>query len=683
MRNIPIRPLAALAAALAFAQPLLAATESYSIVYGGRVVGALTAETEGATTRIAYDYKNNGRGPTVAETLVVDPSGLPTRWTVDGSTTFGSRITERFERTGNTASWTDATGPGTATLDGPALYVAQGASPWALGLYARAIQGAGGALKALPGGELRIEKVANVDLKALDPKGAGTTLPVSAHVLSGLSLDRETVFLDSDQRLVAFATPDFIVIRKGLESEEARLRAMVADWDTRRLAAYQQQLAHRPVGALRIDNVRIFDPHTLALTAPSSVLVKGNRIAAIEKAGRRGRNETVVDGKGGTLFAGMNEMHAHLGQSDALLNLVAGITTVRDMGNDDSVLDALVARIDKGELAGPRVVRSGFIEGKSKTNAQGGVVVDNEADAVKAVADAARRGVFQIKIYSSINPAWVPAMIAEAKRHGLNVAGHIPAFTTTDDMLLAGYDEITHSNQLMLNWVLQPGDDTRTLLRITALKRFADLDLDGPKPSRTLALMAEKKAAHDPTLIIMETATRGRLGKLPPGTEFWAGHMPVNMQRDLKQPMLAIESPEDDAAYWKSFDVTRETMRRLNKAGVLILPGTDMGGHFWYHRELELYTGIGMSSAEVLKRATYDTAKYMKRDDRFGAVKPGLVADLVLVPGDPVADIRAVKTIAMVVKDGAVYFPTEAYEKLGIKPFTSVPSVSGAGFAGR
>ncbi len=151
----------------------------------------------------------------------------------------------------------------------------------------------------------------------------------------------------------------------------------------------------------------------------------------------RADGETVVDGSGGTLTAGFNEMHAHLGQSDALLNLMAGITTVRDMGNDDPVLDKLVARIEGGELAGPRVVRSGFIEGKSETNAQATVVVDNEADAVKAVQDAAKRGVFQI-LYTSVNPAWVPAMIREAHKLGLRVAGHIPAFTTTDAMLEAG-----------------------------------------------------------------------------------------------------------------------------------------------------------------------------------------------------------------------------------------------------
>jgi imidazolonepropionase-like amidohydrolase len=638
-------------------------------------VGTLVADGKGDTVTIAYDYKNNGRGPTIAETVTVDAAGLPTAWTVTGATTFGSKVDERFRLEGTTARWTDATGPGMAAVTAPTLYVAQGASPWALSLYARALAKAGGKLAALPGGELRLDEVAKLELK-----GASGAVPVTAHTVTGIGMEPDTLFLDGQQRMVAYATPDFIVVREGLEGEEARLRGLVADWNTKRLATLQGELAKKPAGDLRIANVRIFDPARMALTGPSSVLVRGNRIVAVEGADVRKPGETVVEGKGGTLLAGLHEMHAHLGQSDALMNLMAGITTVRDMGNDDPVLDKLVARMESGELAGPRVVRSGFIEGKSKTNAQATVVVHNEADAVKAVRDAAAKGVFQIKIYNSMNPAWVPAMIKEAHSLGLRVAGHIPAFTTTDAMLEAGYDEITHSNQLMLNWVLKEGDDTRTLLRITALKRFDDYDLNSPAARKTIGLMKSTGAAHDPTLVIMELATKGRKGSFPPGAAFWAPHMPVGVQRDLKQPLLDIQTAEDDAAYRGAFDTTLEVMRRLNNQGTLIVPGTDLGGSFWLHRELELYTQVGMSNAGVLKRATLDMARYMKRDDRFGAVRPGLVADLLLVPGDPVADITAIKTVAMVVKDGTVYFPTEAYTKLGIKPFTAVPAVSGAGW---
>jgi imidazolonepropionase-like amidohydrolase len=666
---------AAAFAAFLSAASASAATERYTILTSSRTVGSLVADEAGGTTRIVYDYKNNGRGPTIAETVTVNAGGLPVAWTVTGATTFGSKVDESFSVAGSMASWRDATGPGSAEMKGPTLYVAQSASPWALSLYARALANSGGTLPALPGGRLKLDQVASLVLN-----GPAGPVAVTAHTVTGIGMEPDTLFLDGNQRMVAYATPDFIVVREGLEGEEARLRGLVAEWDTKRLTGYQAALAKQPAGDLRIANVRIFDPERLALSAPASVLVRGNRIVGIDAADARATGETVVDGAGGTLLAGFNEMHGHLGQSDALLNLVAGITTVRDMGNDDPVLDGLVKRIESGELAGPRVVRSGFIEGKSKTNAQATVVVDNEAGAVKAVQDAAGRGVFQIKIYNSMNPAWVPAMIKEAHRLGLRVAGHIPAFTTTDAMLEAGYDEITHSNQLMLNWVLKEGDDTRTLLRITALKRFDGYDLTSPAAVKTIGLMKSTGAAHDPTLVIMELATKGRKGSFPPGAADWADHMPVGMQRDLKQPLLDIQTAEDDAAYRGAFETTLEVMRRLNRQGTLIVPGTDLGGSFWYHRELELYTQVGMSNAQVLRRATLDTARYMNRGDRFGAIKPGLVADFMLLPGDPVADIKAIKKIAMVVKDGAVYFPAEAYGLLGIKPFAAAPRVSGAGF---
>ncbi len=669
-----MKQLLGLAALLAFSSPLAAATENYDIMLSGTKVGTLVADSQGQTTTISYDFKNNGRGPTISESVTVDAAGLPTSWRVTGTTTFGSKVDESFTRTGQKASWVDATGPGSADVSAPALYVAQSASPWALGLYARALDKAGGKIAALPGGELRLAPMGNLQVKSTTG-----TVEARAVALSGIDLDRQTLFLDKSGGLIAFAGPEFIVVKQGFEGEDARLRAMVAGWDTSRLTDLSKQLTHKPAGNLRVTNVRIFDPATMQLSAPQSVLVKGNRIAAIEAASVTRSGETVVDGKGGTIVAGFNEMHGHLGQSDALTNLMAGITTVRDMGNDDAVLDKLQARMESGEIIGPRVVRSGFIEGASATNNRNAIIVSTQAEALKAVDDAAARGVFQIKIYTSMNPAFVPAMVKEAHAKGLNVAGHVPAFTTTDAMIEAGYDEITHSNQLMLNWVLKPGDDTRTLLRITALKRFADYDINNPVAQKTLGLMASKKVAHDPTLIIMETATRGRKGSFPPGAVDWAEHMPVGVQRDLKQPMLDIASPEDDKAYWKSFDTTVEVMKQMNKAGVLIVPGTDMGGNFWYHRELELYTSF-MTNGEVLKRATLDTSKHMKRDKDYGSVTPGKMADFMLLPGDPVKDIKAIKSIAMVVKDGKVFMPAEAYEALGIKPFAPAPAVTGAGF---
>jgi imidazolonepropionase-like amidohydrolase len=115
----------------------------------------------------------------------------------------------------------------------------------------------------------------------------------------------------------------------------------------------------------------------------------------------------------------------------------------------------------------------------------------------------------------------------------------------------------------------------------------------------------------------------------------------------------------------------------LNERGVFIVPGTDTGGSFTYHRELELLQRAGMTPAEIMKRATYDMARYVGQDQRLGSIARGKLADFFLIPGDPTRDLKAIKTISMVVKDGTVYFPSEIYPRFGIKPFVAAPAVTG------
>src|SRR3546814_499185 len=163
-------------------------------------------------------------------------------------------------------------------------------------------------------------------------------------------------------------------------------------------------------------------------------------------------------------------MHGHISQGGALLNVAAGITSVRDMGNENDVLDGLIQRVDAGTIAGPRITRSGFIEGKSPFSSQTGELVETKEEALGQVRWYAARGYHQVKLYNSMTPEWAPDLVEEAHRLGLQVAGHVPAFSDADAMIEAGFDELTHINQVMLGWVLEEGEDTRTLLRLTALR---------------------------------------------------------------------------------------------------------------------------------------------------------------------------------------------------------------------
>jgi hypothetical protein len=668
-------PIQKIALTLLFCLPSLALADtlSYVFIFGDKNVGHLIAETKGDQTTIDFDVKNNGRGPTIAESITLDTAGLPTAWTVKGTSTFGSKIAEHFVRKGARGEWLDSTGKGHSTIHAPSIYLAQSSSPWANGVYARALlKVADKQLPALPGGVLRLEKG-----ETLTVQGKDGPLEVTRYDLIGINLDPETILLDANNNLFADVDASSILVRAGYEGEQTRLRAQAAAWSSQRFVKIEHDVAHHYAGPVRIRNVRLFDPKTSALTPPVAVLVQGSVIAAVEPLDSPATpGETTVDGAGGTLIAGMYEMHAHIGQSDALLDVAAGITTVRDMGNDNAVLDKLVEQIDSGTIGGPHVIRSGFIEGKSPFSANNGILVDSEEKAVEAVRWYGARNYWQIKSYNSMNPAWVPAMAKEAHLLGMRLAGHIPAFSTADDMILAGYDEITHINQFSLGWVIQPGEDTRTLFRLTALKRLPGLDLQSPKVQHTVGLMVERKIAIDPTLGIHEQLTQRRDGQVPPGAVDYIDHMPIGFRRDSMKALVDTSAPGDDQAYRQAFDKLVAVVRMLHDRGVFIVFGTDTGGSFTYHRELELYHLAGMTPAEILKRATFDSAHYVGQDQRMGSIEKGKLADFFLIPGDPIKNLKAIKTISMVVKDGTFYYPSEVYPKFGIQPFAQPPKIT-------
>ncbi|HEY0745849.1 MAG TPA: amidohydrolase family protein [Steroidobacteraceae bacterium] len=654
--------------------PSLALSDTFHYVFitGDKNVGHLTAETAGDKTTVDYDVKNNGRGPTIAESITLDAAGLPTEWTVMGSTTFGSKVAEHFKRKGAQGEWQDSTGKGHTTIHTPSIYLAQSGSPWANGIYARALlRTADKRLPALPGGDVRLEKG-----ETLTVQGNSGPLEVTRYDLIGIDLDPETVLLDANNNLFADVDARFVLVRAGYEGEQKRLREMAAAWSSQRFVNIEREVAHHYAGPIRIHGVRLFDPRTSSLTQPVSVLVRDKVIAAVEALDSPATpGETTIEGAGGTLIAGLYEMHSHLGQSDALLQVAAGITTVRDMGNDNAVLDKLIQQIDSGTIGGPHVIRSGFIEGKSPFSANNGILVDSEAKAVEAVRWYGARNYWQIKSYNSMNPDWLPAMAKEAHLLGMRLAGHIPAFSTADTMILAGYDEITHINQFSLGWVLQPGEDTRTLFRLTALKRLPSLDLQSPKVQHTMNLMVERKIAIDPTLGIHEQLTQRRDGQVPPGAVDYIDHMPIGWRRDAMKALADTSAPGDDLAYRQAFDKLVAVVRMLHDRGVFIVFGTDTGGSFTYHRELELYQLAGMTPGEILKRATFDSARYVSQDQQMGSIEKGKLADFFLIPGDPIKNLKAIKTISMVVKDGTFYYPSEVYPKFGIQPFVAAPKV--------
>lgn len=651
----------------------IAEAQQFTVLVGGTEIGAMDITPSDNGYSVQFEYRNNGRGPTLSEVVTLDAQGLPTSWTVEGASTFGNPIDESFEFADSQASWTDSTGSDQAVIEGPAFYVSQNGSPYWLAIAARALMDTDdGVLPALPGGELRMTAIDTLTVSnGTDSRDATT------YALSGTSLD-PTYFIMKGDAFFAVITPGFAVIEAGYENEDERLRGLAAEYGARRFEDLQARVAHDYGAPVRIRNVRIFDPATQSLGEPVSVVVSDNRIASIDGLDIETQpGEVEIDGAGGSLIPGLFEMHGHMGETSAFLNLSAGVTSVRDMGNNNEVLGALIDRIESGQIAGPRVYRSGFIEGRSPFSSNNGILVETEEEAVAAVETYAASGdFFQIKIYNSMNPEWVPAMIETARENGLRVAGHVPAFTNANAMIAAGYDELTHINQIMLGWVLEEGEDTRSLLRLTALRRLPALDLNSEPVQATINAMVENNVAVDPTLAIHEALLLSRNGEVSPGTADYLDHMPVGVQRSWRSAWADIATPEDDQNYRGAYDQIMAVLTMMRERGIFMVPGTDLGGSFTYHRELELYQEIGMTPPEILSWATQGMADYLDVGDELGSIEPGKLADFFLVPGDPTQDLSAIKTISMVSADGVFYYPTEIYPEFGIRPFTEAPSVA-------
>ena len=647
--------------------------EHYEVLFGGIDVGDLKVIHKGNDITVDFGFSNNGRGASSAETLVLSNTGLPLNWQITGKTTFGNAVNEQFVVKGGTASWIAAAGKGSLSFDGNSVYVAQSASPYSYYLYAKALLNASQQrLSALPAGELAIQKLQSISLTG------SQTIQADIFAITGIELDPSYIALDAEQNLLAYISPRVTTIRQDLIENDAKLRELAADMNASRFEKIASKVSHKYEQAVRINNIKIFNPETLSLSTTQSVLINGNRISAIEAVVTTPKNgEILIEGKGGTLIPGLYEMHGHMSDNDALLNVMAGVTSVRDMGNEIDVLDPLIDKIRSGILIGPRITKSAFIEGKSKFSAATGEMASSEQEAVDLVNMYADRGDYsQIKIYSSIDGNWVPAMAAAAKKRGMRVAGHIPAFSNVDEMMAAGYDEITHINQVMLSWVLDREEDTRTLFRITGMKRFADVDLNSERVKKTLSTMVENNVAVDPTIVIHEFGLTARNGETRKGMQDYIANMPIGVQRNAKVALLNVKDDDEDRAYLFAYEKVLDTLTMMHKKGIFLVPGTDLGGAFELHRELELFTQIGMSNAEALRRGSYDMANYLGYGKDLGSIEQGKLADFFLVPGNPITDITAIKTISMVAKDGVIYFPSEVYPEFGIIPFTEIPEIT-------
>jgi hypothetical protein len=630
----------------------------------------------GGQVKVRYSYKENGRGPDVVEQLRVAADGTLQEYSVKGSATMGGPVEENFSRTGNQAQWQSLSEKGSAPVSGRAMYVPLNGSFHFSTLAMHAIAKAkGAALPLLPSGTLTQRQLAVATVK-----NGGQTRQVQLLAATGLGFTPTFTWatVEPVPRMFAVIIPGWLsVIEQGWQANREALLAQQMRAETVLLKDMARKLRNPLPGLSVVRNARVFDSEKAVLGAPSDVYVLRGRITQVVPAGTlKAPVNHEVDAAGRVLLPGLFDMHAHVDRWDGGLHLAAGVTTTRDMGNNNEKLQGMLNELNAGELLTPQIVPSGFLEGDSPNAARLGVVIKTLQEAKDAVDWYAAHGYPQLKIYNSFPREMVPEIVAYAKQRGLRVSGHIPVFMRAQEAVEQGYDEIQHINQVLLNFLVSPTTDTRTLERFyLPAEKLAVLDFDSKQVGDFLALLKARKVSIDPTLATFDFIKQ-RDGELSAPYAAVAAHLPANVQRWLRTGGMKIPDDTTAARYNASYNKMIEFVGRMHRAGIDLVAGTDAMAGFTLHSELELYVKAGLTPAQALQVATRNGANYSGASADRGSITPGKLADLVLVDGDPTQNIGDVRKVALVMTQGHWISPSQVYQTLGVKPFVqNVPVV--------
>ena len=618
---------------------------------------------DGKVTVTSFVHWNN-REYTVNSELQLNTDGIPVAQTISGISPFGAPIDERFGFKDGVATWSTAGENGSVTTDEPGFYLATEYA--ALGIEAlvqAATKSMDGEIALLPSGTARVEK-----LTASDVETPGGTETLSLYAISGLGFTPVYGWFDDDLQLTVLDFSGYMgMFPRGWSPDVlAQLSTIQIEQDAAMIERISGDLAYELEGALVFDNVDIVDVETGVLLEDKFVMVEGGKITGISDVQMDVVGAKHVDAAGKSLMPGLWDMHGHFSLSDGVLNIAGGITSVRDIGSVHEQIMELTAKHDSGEVIGPNTYRSGFIDQASPYAT--GDTVESLEEALERVDFYAENGYMQIKLYSSIDPAWVDDIAERTRANGMRLSGHIPAFMSAEQAIRAGYNEIQHINMVFLNFLAGDRVDTRKQLRFTLYGDEAgNLDFDSQEVKDFIALLRDNDITVDPTAAIFDTMLVHHAGEPDPTFAPVIDHLPATIARGLYKPEMDMGDMVDA---WARSATAQETMiRTLHDNGVQIVPGSDHMAAFTIHRELELYARAGISNADVLRIATLDSARICGVDGRTGSIKVGKDADLVLVAGNPLDDMSAIRSATLVVKGNTAFKPDELYTVVGVKPF--------------
>lgn len=382
-----------------------------------------------------------------------------------------------------------------------------------------------------------------------------------------------------------------------------------------------------------------------------TVIITGERITALGKSAdvRVPRGAQVINASGKYLIPGLWDMHVHLSwttKSALSLFIANGVTTVRDMGGRLGEIDIWRTKIAEGLLLGPRIFRAGPILNGQKFNAF--QMVSGNPDQSRGVVHALKEvGVDFIKTHRRMPRDSYFALIDETKKQGLTLVGHIPMTVTPEEASDAGQATVEHTETLF-EGTFNAALKNRKLP--DAIRQFRAEDAD-----KLFARFVKNRTVVDPTLVAYRSIIELSDKSLPPDPR--SKYVDLSIKREWQKIASAQKvSAEDLAELKQTFAELREVVRQMNRAGVTLVAGSDIAGPrvpgFGLHDELVLLVESGLTPLQALQAATLTPAKVLNKANDLGTIQAGKLADLVLLDGNPLDDIRNTQRIRAVILNG-------------------------------
>lgn len=499
-------------------------------------------------------------------------------------------------------------------------------------------------LAVVPGGPTNEVRIAR---SGRDTVTVGSRrMALERYAIDGVVWGIEYVWLDADGRLVAFTTAgggglSLEAIRLEMEPaypELMRRAAPAAIADLERISRRARPIAS---GAIALVGAMLIDGTGAAPTPNAAVVVADGRIVAagatehvaVPAGARR------IDLRGKTVVPGLWDMHTHLNQIEwAPVYLAAGVTTVRDMGNEIPFITALRRSVQTARAVGPRMLLAGLVDGGGP-NAFGAVNAATPEEGHRAVQRYHDLGFEQMKLYSLLKPDVVAAICREAHRLGMTVTGHVPNALTLLAAVDSGMDHIAHQP-------IRGDSGSDSVKRIIEVLKVRGTVID---PTASWGELLGHSTA------IPVSSFQPVIDHLPP----------VLAQRIVAMGTATVDAATANDRLHRTLGIIGE----LYRAGVPIVAGTDEGiPGFSVYREIELYVRAGMSPMDALRSATAVSAKAMHLDAELGTIEAGKRADLLVLDANPLDDIANVRSVRLVMKGGSLYESAALWRAVGFKP---------------